>query len=85
MSIKVRNVTLNKEKIMSRMSGARVAQGYSYHDLSLKTGISKAQLLKMEHDFSDGTALIHVMAVSKALHIDFLYLCGLTDDYKTVE
>ena len=80
--MQVKNISLDKAKIMRRMADARVAQGYSYGELADKTGISKTQLFRMEHDFQDGTALLCVMSVAKALHIDFMYLCGLSDDIK---
>ena len=81
MAVEVTNVKLDKEKIMRRMKDARIAQNLSYRELSDKTGISRAQLCVMETRFSDGTSLLHLLSVSKALHIDFLYLCGLKDEY----
>lgn len=81
MAVEVTNVSLDKEKIMKRIRYARLENDLSLADLARKTGISKAQLHIMETKFSDGTALLHVLSVSKALHVDFLYLCGLTDEY----
>ena len=74
--MQIKNVSLDKRAIQQRISDARVVQGYSYDKLSEKTGISKGQLYTMEHNFKDGTALIQVLSVAKALHIDITELCA---------